>query len=89
MATLQVRSIDDGLYRALGKEAERENRSISQEVISILKKYLSNPDNYDTNMTDEFLKLSGSWQDDRNADEIIADIHSTRNFSSERLNEAL
>ena len=89
MATLQVRSIDDGLYRALGKVAERENRSLRQEVMSILKKYLSNPDNYDTNMTDEFLIMSGSWQDVRNADEIITDIHSARKFSSERLNEAL
>ena len=43
MATLQVRSVDDQLYEALGKRAIMENRSISQEVVFILKAYLSSP----------------------------------------------
>ena len=34
MATLQVRSIDDQLYQALGKLAAREQRSISQQVVA-------------------------------------------------------
>lgn len=61
MASLQVRDIND-------------KRSISQEVILILEKYLSRPTAYDVNPTDEFLLLSGSWNDDRTADAIIDDM---------------
>ncbi|HOF34148.1 MAG TPA: hypothetical protein PK624_01790 [Spirochaetota bacterium] len=43
MAILQVRDFDDGLYSSLKSMAKSENRSISQEVISIIEKYLSNP----------------------------------------------
>jgi len=72
MATLQVRSIDDQLYKALGKLAARESRSISQQVITILKSYLANPENHAAKATDEFLELS--WDDSREAKEIIKDI---------------
>jgi len=43
MATLQVKSIDDKSYKLLGIKAKKDNRSISQEVITILKEYLSEP----------------------------------------------
>ena len=72
MATLQVRSIDDQLYKMLGNLAAREQRSISQQVITILKSYLSNPENHAANATDEFLKLT--WDDSRKTKEIINDI---------------
>ena len=84
MATLQVRSIDDDLYKALGKLAECEHRSISQEVIYILKNYLSKPSAYNANMTDDFLKLAGTWKDERDADAIITDINSSRTFAKKR-----
>jgi len=82
MATLQVRDIDDRLYESLRKRATREKRSISQEVVLILEKYLSRPDAYDVNPTDEFLSLSGAWNDEREADEIINEIRSGRTNSS-------
>ena len=82
MANLQVKDIDDTLYEALRALAKRENRSISQEVITILKKYLSNPSIIDRNITDEFLKLSGSWDDNRTSAEIIDDIYKSRNNSN-------
>lgn len=74
MAILQVRDIDDRLYSTLKNLAKSENRSLSQEVISILEKYLSNPAVFEKNPTRDFLSLSGSWEDDRSADEIISDI---------------
>jgi plasmid stability protein len=74
MAHLQVKDIEDSLYEALRSLAKRENRSISQEVITILKKYLSNPSFVDRSITGEFLELSGSWEDKRSAAEIINDI---------------
>lgn len=78
MAILQVRDIDDRLYSSLKDLAKLENRSLSQEVISILEKYLSNPRVFKNNPTREFLSLSGSWDDERTADEIVADIKKSR-----------
>ena len=37
---------------------------------------------FDKNPTDEFLKLAGSWEDERSAEEIIADIKTSRRNSS-------
>jgi hypothetical protein len=87
MANLQVRDIDDRLYESLRERASREKRSISQEVILILEKYLSRPTAYDVNPTDEFLWLSGAWRDDRSADEIISDIRDSRRNSSRFVGE--
>jgi plasmid stability protein len=76
MAILQVRDIDDRLYSSLKNKAQKENRSISQEVISILELYLANPNRVKENPTREFLSLF--WEDNRNADEIISDIKKSR-----------
>ena len=81
MAILQVRDIDDRLYSSLKAIAKSENRSISQEVISIIEKYLSNPAIYKNNPTREFIALSGAWEDDRSANEIIDSIKKSRNNS--------
>jgi plasmid stability protein len=78
MAILQVRDIDDRLYASLKKLAQSENRSLSQEVISILEKYLANPILFKNNPTREFLALAGSWEDDRTSDEIIKDVKRNR-----------
>jgi len=86
MATLQVKGMDDRLYEALRRRAARDNRSISQEVIALLRDHLSRPrpQNRGT-ATDEFLELAGTWQDDRSAPEIAAEIrgsrHTKRRFS--------
>lgn len=81
MANLQVKDIDDNLYLSLKSIAKQENRSISQEVITILEKYISNPDLFDSNPTKDFLALSGSWADSRSSDEIIKAIKDNRNSS--------
>ena len=78
MANLQVKSMDDQLYQALSRRARMDNRSVSQEVIAIIKDFLSKPQNANANVTDEFLKLAGSWKDKRSAEEIIKDIRSSR-----------
>lgn len=81
MAILQVRDIDDRLYLLLKEVAKKKNRSLSQEVISILEKYLSNPIIFNKNPTHSFLALSDSWNDNRTAAEIIDDIRSNRKNS--------
>jgi plasmid stability protein len=82
MANLQVKDIDNGLYESLKMIARNEKRSLSQEVVHILEKYLSIPKAFDKNPTDEFLKLAGSWEDERSAEEIIVDIRNNRRNSS-------
>jgi len=78
MAVLQVRSMDDELYTALGRRAALDNRSISQEVISIIEKHLSEPLREFSKTDDEALKLAGSWDDPRSAQEIASTIRSSR-----------
>jgi len=82
MAVLQVRNMADDLYGALGRRAALDNRSISQEVIEIIKRHLASPRNVPA-ADEEVLRMAGSWGDSRPADEIVATIRkgrSTRRF---------
>ena len=87
MATLQVRSMDDQLYEALGRMAAREQRSISQQVIAILKEHLSQPVRH-TSATEDFLVLCSTWKDERTAEEIVQEIRGSRK-SVHRFKETL
>jgi hypothetical protein len=78
MATMQVKSMDDQLYNALKIKARADNRSLSQQVVIILKEYLSKPHKKLQHQTNEFLELAGSWKDDRSAEKIIQDITNRR-----------
>ena len=74
LAHLQVRDIDERLYASLRARAVCEKRSISQEVILILEKYLSAPNGFDTNPTDALLSLAGAWEDGRDAETIAREL---------------
>ena len=78
MAILQVRDIDDRIYENLKRISGENRRSISQEVIHIIESYLSEPHKSRKNSTEEFLKLAGSWGDEREAQQIISEIRSSR-----------
>ena len=78
MAMLQVRDIDVRLYDRLKFAAKCDNRSISQQVISILQDYFTSIPIKTKNATEEFLKLAGSWEDARNTEEIIDDMRAAR-----------
>ena len=82
MANLQVKDINDDLYRALKLRARRSRRSIGQEVIKIIEEYLNQPEEYKVETTRQFLSLS--WKGSRNetADEIISDIRKSRRDST-------
>ena len=84
MATLQVKSIDDQLYKALGKRAAMENRSISQEVIAIIKAHLAMPTKAHLQASEQFLALCGSWEDDRSAEDIADELRKERVRQSHR-----
>lgn len=85
MATLQVRDIDDRLYDFLKFSAKMQNRSISQEVITIIENHLNSSQKNHPNATLEFLSLGNAWKDDRNAEDIITEIKAGRNNSSNRM----
>ena len=84
MANLQVKSIDDQLYKALGKRAAMENRSISQEVVHIIKAYLAMPTSKHLQMNDQFLALCGSWDDEKPAQTIVDELRDERLRTSHR-----
>ena len=70
MANFEVHDIDEELYFSLKKLAVLEKRSVSEQVVYILSKYLSSPES--------FLQFSGSWEDDRTAQDIVAEIRGDR-----------
>jgi plasmid stability protein len=82
MAMLQVRDMDDRLYERLRFAAKNDNRSISQQVITILQNYFTSVPVKTKNATEEFLKLAGSWEDSRSTSEIIDDIYESRTSST-------
>jgi plasmid stability protein len=86
MANLQVKGIDDGLYEQLKRLATTENRSVSQEIIFLVKAHLSSQKVFSSTPSpaEVLLQLSGSWEDPRQADEIVAEIKNARK-NSQRL----
>lgn len=82
MATLQVKGMDDQLYDALKLQAQRQNRSISQEVVNIIENSLAAAKNRSEEATLEFLKLCGSWEGEEDAESLIASIRDSRENQS-------
>ena len=78
MATLQVKGMDDDLYRALAARAAQEQRSISQQVKRIIQDHLAQRRGSAHETTTAFLELCGTWNDDRSAREIADDVKRAR-----------
>jgi hypothetical protein len=83
MANLQIKGMDDDLYAQLKSLAASENRSISQQVLFLLKIYLAKKHQLQETKTPAqvLLELSGSWQDDRTAEEIVKELKAERKAS--------
>ncbi len=83
MANLQIKGIDDVLYAQIKELAASENRSVSQQILFLVRRYISNKKQFEKTKTPAqvLLALSGSWEDNRDADEIISDIKSARKNS--------
>ena len=86
MPNLQVRDIDAQLYNWLCVNAKLANRSISQQVITILQEKAAAPQETTANVVDAFLALNDSWGDERSAEEIVSEIRNARVNTSERGN---
>ena len=83
MANLQIKGIDDSLYDQIKELAKSENRSISQQVLYLVKSYLSKKELIQRTKTPAqiLLELSGSWEDERTPEEIVSYLRRSRNIS--------
>ena len=83
MANLQIKGIDDGLYAQLKSIAASENRSVSQQVLFLLKNYLAKKHRIQETETPAqvLLDLSGSWQDSRSSEQIVKELKKARKRS--------
>ena len=86
MANLQLKDIDDEVYAQLGKIAAAENRSITQQVLNLIKGDLAHRKSIDVIPTpaETLLELSGSWAGDKSVAETLASIKDSRH-NSEKL----
>ena len=84
MANLQIKGIDDAFYEEIRKQANAENRSISQQVLYLVKHWMSHKKQIETikSPAEVLLELSDSWQDSKSADEIIEEIKTLRQNSN-------
>jgi len=83
MANLQIKGIDDGLYAQLKSIDASENRSVSQQVLFLVKNYLAKKHRIQETKTPAqvLLDLSGSWQDDRSPEQIVRELKKARKRS--------
>jgi hypothetical protein len=83
MANLQIKGIQDELYAEIKKLAAAENRSVSQQVLFLLKEHLARKRYLHAGKTaaQVLLDLSGSWEDNRGAQQIIDEIRQARKDS--------
>jgi predicted CopG family antitoxin len=84
MANLQIKGIKDDLYAQLGKVAVAENRSISQQVLFLIKRDLARRKSTQCISTpaETLLELSGSWEGKESASELITGIRAARKNSA-------
>jgi plasmid stability protein len=89
VANLQIKGIDDDLYAQIKAVAAADNRSVSQEVIHLIKEYLARRGRQNTTASSGrvLLELAGSWGDDRTAEEIVAELSVARRNAPARAPE--
>ena len=83
MANLQIKKIDDDLYTQLKALAASENRSVSQQVLFLLKGYLAKKQQLQNTKTPAqvLLELSGSWEDEKTPEQIVTMLKNARKNS--------
>ncbi len=88
MANLQIKGIQDEFYEQIKALADSENRSISQQVLYLIRGYLAREKFIKKTKTPAqvLLDLTGSWADNTEAEEIIHDIKKNR-INSNKLSE--
>lgn len=79
MANLQIKDMDEGLYAELKRVAVAEHRSLSQQTVHLIQEHLRRRrEAGPASAAEVLLALAGSWEDDRDADGIIAEMKAGR-----------
>jgi len=80
MPNLQIKGIDESLYKQIKDLAASENRSVSQQILFLTKQYLAGQHLSPLGKTagEALLDLSGSWDDERSTQEIVESLRSQR-----------
>ena len=83
MANLQIKGIEGSVYKEIKDMAAAEHRSVSQQILFLVKYYLARKKHANElrSPAQVLLELSGSWDDRRSADKILSDIKSSRKNS--------
>ena len=83
MANLQIKGIQDALYAEIKDMASAENRSVSQQILFLVKEYLARRKGVQALKTPAqvLLELSGSWEDEKGIEQIIDEIKVSRKNS--------
>jgi hypothetical protein len=83
MANLQIKGIENDLYNEIKKMAAADNRSVSQQILFLVKSYMSKKKRWDAakSPAEILMDLHGSWQDEREADQIIGQVKRARRNS--------
>ncbi len=76
--------IPESTHRALKQRALEEQRTLRAIVNDLVDRYLGQPK---AERHDQPTGLCGSWQDDRETEEIIADIRASRQWRSREVAE--
>ena len=84
MANLQIKGIEDDLYSEIKKMAAAENRSVSQQILFLVKSYMAKKGRCDSakSPAEVLIDLHGSWQDECEADKIIGQLKKARKNST-------
>jgi len=84
MANLQIKGIQDALYAKIKELAAAENRSVSQQILFWVQEHLGKKRHIQGLKTPAqvLLELSGSWEDYREAEQIVREIKSARRKTS-------
>ena len=80
MANLHIKGMNDDFYAQIKALAGSENRSVSEQILFMIKEYLRRKQQFQALKmpAQVLLDLSGTWEDDRTAEEIIADLKQAR-----------
>ena len=83
MANLQIKGVDEDFYQDLKRMAAAGHRSVSRTVLAAIAEYLAKQVEVEKAQApgEVLLSLSGSWEDNRPAEEIAAEIRSMRRNS--------
>ena len=83
MANLQIKGIPSEFYDQIKDMAEAENRSVSQQVLYLIKEHMAKDRAAKIVKTPAqvLLELAGSWSDVKDAEEIVMELKKGRSNS--------